>query len=229
MTMTKDEEKKGSVFGILALGSALVQYVWAVIVTIYFKRKGMLEYVSSPDGYLPLFFSNLILSLPMLFVFVLTLIKYKQNFEEKMDYVKTDRYLLTLILTTVYTLMLPYASTTITPATHGAYAWFYYLFFIAFFEEFLYRSLIPNYMERSTFPKVLVYTLPALLYGLYQTALPFSRSGFSPKALLESLPDVVFSIALHYLLYALKKWSGAMWLPIIVHAILENGIYLIFR
>lgn len=227
--MIKEEEKKESIFGILAIVAALIQYLWAVLVTVYFKRKGILEYVSSPDGYLPLFFSNLILALPMVFVFIITIVKYRRNFEDEMDYVKTDRYLLTLILTTIYSFMLPFAAVNVTPATHGAYAWFYYLFLISFFEEFLYRSLIPNYMERSTFPKVLVYTLPALLYGLYQTALPLSRSGFSLSSLMESLPDVLFSIALHYLLLALKKWSGAMWLPIITHAILDFGIYLIFR
>ncbi len=221
------EEKKRNMNGFLAVFYALIQYGWALVVTMYFKHTGKLEYVSSPDGYIPLFFSNFILAIPMGFVFLGSIMRYRQNFEEKLDYVKTDRYTLTLILTTLYVVMLPLAAKLKTPATRGAYAWFYYLFFIAFFEEFFYRSLIPQLVESSKFPSILVKTIPALLYGLYQTALPLARSGFNTLSLVESIPDILFSIALHYLLIESKKWSGAMWLPIMLHATIEFSIYLV--
>ncbi len=226
--MDWDKDKRGNIYGVLAIAYALIQYLWAVIVTVYFKRVGILEYVSSPDGYLPLFFSNFILALPMGFVFLGSKLRYRRHFGEELDYVKTDRYTFTLLLTTLYTFMLPLSVVLLTPHTRGAYAWFYYLFFISFFEEFLYRGLVPTFMERSNFPKVLEYTLPAILFGLYQTALPFGRSGLSLSVFLDTLPNILISIALHYLLYAAKRWSGAMWLPIILHAIIEDAIYLIF-
>ena len=223
------EEERSSLYGVLAVAYALIQYLWAVAVTVAFRRIGILEYVTSPEGYIPLFLANLILALPMALVFLGSTLRYRKSFGEKMDYVKTDRYTLTLILTTVYTFMLPLSAVLVTPATTGAYAWFYYLFFIAFFEEFLYRGLVVQFLEQSNFPRLLVYILPALLYGIYQTALPFGRSGLSFSVLLNALPDIVFSILVHYLLLAAKKWSGAMWLPIIIHAIVEEGSYLIFR
>lgn len=224
----KNKDNSGVLYGFLAVLYAVIQYGWAVAVTVYYRENGMLEYVSTPDGYLPLFFSNFLLALPMAFVFIGSKIRYRRNFEEELDYVKTDRYVFTLLLTTVYTFMLPLGIVLSSSPTRGAYAWFYYIFFISFFEEFLYRGLIPTFMERSSFPKWLIYILPSLLYALYQTALPFGRSGFSVEVLITVLPNIILSIALHYLLYAAKKWSGAMWLPIVLHALIEFFLYLIF-
>ncbi len=224
----RNKDNSGVLYGFLAVLYAVIQYGWAVAVTVYYREKGLLSYVSTPDGYLPLFFSNLLLALPMAFVFIGSKLRYRRDFEEQLDYVKTDRYVLTLFLTTIYTFMLPIGVVLSSSPTRGAYAWFYYIFFISFFEEFLYRGLIPTFMEKSNLPLVLVYILPSLFYALYQTALPFGRSGFKIEVLLAVLPNIIFSIALHYLLYAAKRWSGAMWLPIIVHAIIEFFIYLVF-
>ncbi len=224
----KNKDKSGVLYGFLAVIYAVIQYGWTATVTVYYREKGVLEFVSTTDGYLPLFFSNLLLSLPMAFVFIGSKMRYRRNFGEELEYVKTDRYVFTLLLTTIYTFMLPLGVVVSSSPTKGAYAWFYYIFFISFFEEFLYRGLIPTYMERSNLPKVLIYILPSLFYALYQTALPFGRSGFSVEVLITTVPNIVLSIALHYLLYAAKKWSGAMWLPIILHAIIEFSIYLVF-
>ena len=226
--METEKEKKGNIYGVLAIAYALIQYLWAVVITVYYRRSGMLEYVTSPDGYIPLFFANLTLSVPMLLVFLGAFARYRRHFGTEMDYVKTDRYALTLILTTIYTFMLPLSVVLSEVPTKGAYAWFYYIFFIAFFEEFLYRGLVPNLMERSNFPKWLKFTLPALLYGLYQTALPLGRSGLNISVFISALPDIIFSLVMHNVLLSAKKWSGAMWLPIIIHAILELALYLLF-
>ncbi len=225
--MEMEKERRGNIYGVLAVAYALIQYLWAVVVTIYYRRQGILEYVTSPEGYIPLFLVNLLLSLPMLLVFIGASVRYRRRFGSEMDYVKTDRYLLTLILTTLYTFMLPLSVVLSATPTKGAYAWFYYLFFVAFFEEFLYRGLVPHLVERSSFPPCLKYTVPALLYGLYQTAIPLGRSGLDWSVFLSSLPHIVMSVAVHYLLYAAKKWSGAMWLPILIHAIIDLTFHLI--
>ncbi len=227
-TMETEKEKKGNIYGVLATAYALIQYLWAVVITVYYRRRGMLEYVTSPDGYIPLFLANLTLALPMLIVFLGAFARYRRRFGSEMDYVKTDRYTLTLILTTVYTFMLPLSVVLSPVPAKGVYSWFYYLFFIAFFEEFLYRGLVPNLLEKSNFPKWLKFTLPALLYGLYQTALPLGRSGLSLSVFISALPDIIFSLLMHNILYRAKRWSGAMWLPIIIHAILELALHLIF-
>ncbi len=224
--MDTEKERRGNIYGVLAIAYALIQYLWAVVVTIYFRRHGVLEYVTSPEGYIPLFLVNLLLALPMLLVFIGASVRYRRRFGSEMDYVKTDRYMLTLILTTLYTFMLPLSVVFSSTPTKGAYAWFYYLFFISFFEEFLYRGLVPHFIERSNFPTYFKYTIPALLYGLYQTAVPLGRSGLDWNVFLSSMPHVTLAIAAHYLLYAAKKWSGAMWLPIVIHAVIDLSLHL---
>ena len=79
-----------------------------------------------------------------------------------------DRYILTLTITTIYAFLMPLSAEVIKPAARGAYTWFYYIFFIAFFEEFLYRGLLPSFLERSYFPRTVISIVPALMYGLYE-------------------------------------------------------------
>lgn len=227
--MNREQDRKGNIYAYLAIAYALLQYIWSLVVTYSFRQEGIIEYVVSPLGYLPLFFTNLILSLPMLLIFLGSLLKYRSAFGKKLDYIKPDRYILTLTITTIYAFLMPLSAEVIKPAPRGAYTWFYYLFFIAFFEEFLYRGLLPSFLERSYFPRAIIVVVPALMYGLYQTALPFARYGFSMNVLLSCLPNVIISILLHYLLYAAKKWSGAMWLPIILHATFELSLFLLIH
>ncbi len=220
---------KSSLNGILAVICAIIQYVWAFLATLWDRHTGILKTSLTAEGFIPSFRANLVLAFPSIMAFCLTSMHYRRSFGEEMDYVKTDRYTLTLFITTVYTLMLPFSCILLEPARHGAYAWFYFLFFTAFLEEFLYRGLVVHFIEESSFRPAVKYILPALLYALYQTAIPFAREGFTPDVVLSSLPDVALSVILHYLFLASKKWSGAMWCPIMLHAMLDLSSFLIFR
>lgn len=166
--MNREQDRKGNIYAYLAIAYALLQYIWALVVTYSFGQEGIIEYVVSPLGYLPLFFTNLILSLPMLLIFLGSLLKYRSAFGQKLDYIKPDRYILTLTITTIYAFLMPLSAEVIKPAPRGAYTWFYYIFFIAFFEEFLYRGLLPSFLERSYFPRTVISIVPALMYGLYE-------------------------------------------------------------
>ena len=142
---------------------ACLQYFWTYVISFYFKKTGTLAKITSPLGFIPAFISNLIVAIPMIVVFVGTVIRYKRDFDDKMMYIKTDRYLLTLILTVIYSLMLPLATRLDATPKRGAFAWIYYLVFISFLEEFLYRSLVPTLMDRSSFPSWVKALIPAII------------------------------------------------------------------
>ncbi|MGN1163875.1 MAG: type II CAAX prenyl endopeptidase Rce1 family protein [Candidatus Ornithospirochaeta sp.] len=220
------EQTRKNTYAILGICYTFMQYFWTFFVSIYLRNRGTLSEITSPLGFIPVFLFNLLIAIPMIAVLIGTIIRYKRDFDDKLNYIKTDRYLITLILTTLYALMLPLSTRVAKTPRTGAFAWFYYLFFIAFLEEFLYRGLVPNLMERSSFPKALKALVPALLYGIYQSALPFAQHGISLDTLIGILPDMVWSVVFHFVLMAMKKWTGAMWLPIIVHAIFDLSLYL---
>ena len=75
---------------------ACLQYFWTYVISFYFKKTGTLAKITSPLGFIPAFISNLIVAIPMIVVFVGTVIRYKRDFDDKMMYIKTDRYLLNL-------------------------------------------------------------------------------------------------------------------------------------
>lgn len=224
-SLEKNINNKNALLGILF---ASLQYFWTYYISIVLKKSGTLADVTSPFGFIPLFLYNLLIAAPMLIVLFGSIIHYKRDFDDKLMYIKTERYVLTLILTTIYTLFLPLSTRLSASPKHGALAWFYFLFFIAFLEEFLYRGMIPTLLDRSSFPLWIKILLPALAYGLYQSAMPFAKYGVNIDTLLKVLPDVLWSTLFHFALMAMKKWSGAMWLPVIVHAITDLLYYLIF-
>ncbi len=219
--------KKNNLYALLGILYAGLQYCWTYFFSIYLRKIGTLSQITSPIGFVPAFFFNLIIAIPMIIVLIGTIIRYKRDFDDKMMYIKTDRYLLTLILTMVYAIMLPLSTRVDVNPRRGAFAWFYYLVFISFLEEFLYRGLVPTLMERASFPSWIKAIIPALAYGLYQSALPFAQYGISLSVLKSIAPDIIWSTIFHFALMAMKKWTGAMWLPIIVHAILDLSFYLI--
>ena len=222
------QEKKKNIYALLGILYAGVQYLWTYFLSSYFKRIGTLPRITSPIGFIPAFFFNLVIAIPMIIVFIGTVIRYRREFDDKMMYIKTDRYLLTLILTMIYALMLPLSTRLDLNPRRGAFAWIYYLVFISFFEEFLYRGLVPTLMDRSSFPSWIRAVIPALVYGIYQSALPLAQYGLSLGTLTSILPDIIWSTIFHFALMGMKKWTGAMWLPIIVHAIIDLSIYFIF-
>ena len=177
------QEKKKNIYALLGILYAGVQYLWTYFLSSYFKRIGTLPRITSPIGFIPAFFFNLVIAIPMIIVFIGTVIRYRREFDDKMMYIKTDRYLLTLILTMIYALMLPLSTRLDLNPRRGAFAWIYYLVFISFFEEFLYRGLVPTLMDRSSFPSWIRAVIPALVYGIYQSALPLAQYGLSLSTL----------------------------------------------
>ena len=111
--------------------------------------------------------------------------------------------------------------------TNGAlvticYQWFYYLVFISFMEELTFRGLFPFLIEKSKLPDWTVWVVPGVLFASMHTLLPVIYNGFSFGVFVANLLSLLVGNTIaHCGFYALRRWSGTIWLPILVHGLLD--------
>ena len=102
------------------------------------------------------------------------------------------------------------------------YQWGYYLILIAFLEELIFCGLLPFLMEKSGVPAWAVWVIPGVLFACMHTLMPMVQNGFAVRTLAFHLLSVLGGYtAGHCGFYALRRWSGTLWLPILVHGLLD--------
>lgn len=106
------------------------------------------------------------------------------------------------------------------------YQWIYFLVLVALSEEFLFRAVFPWLMEKSRLPSWCAWIVPGVLFGAAHTLVPLVKFGASTL-----LPELLSGVAGYVLascgFYALRRWSGTIWLPVFIHAVLDfTGILL---
>lgn len=104
------------------------------------------------------------------------------------------------------------------------YQWSYYLIFVALAEETLCRGLLPLLMEKGEFPEWCVWVVPGVLFGLMHTLIPAVRGTLTAAIVFSSIGGMLFS---HCALYSLRRWSGTLWLPVLLHAAWDfTGVFI---
>ena len=92
--------------------------------------------------------------------------------------------------------------------------------FVALSEEFLFRTVFPWLIEKSRLPSWCVWIVPGILFGAAHTLVPLVKFGASTL-----LPELLSGVAGYALascgFYALRRWSGTIWLPVFIHAVLD--------
>ena len=102
------------------------------------------------------------------------------------------------------------------------YQWVYYLLFVALTEEFTFRSLLPFLAEKSGTPVWVVWIFPGVMFSCMHTLIPMTYNGFTVKAFIWSALTMLGGYtAGHCGYYALRRWSGTLWLPVLVHGTLD--------
>jgi len=103
-----------------------------------------------------------------------------------------------------------------------SYQWVYYLLLIAFTEELIFRGLLPYLMEKSGAPGWAVWVVPGILFACMHTLMPMVQNGFTVRGLVLRLLSVLGGYtAGHCGFYALRRWSGTLWLPVLLHGMLD--------
>ena len=102
------------------------------------------------------------------------------------------------------------------------YQWGYYLLIIAFTEELMFRGLLPYLMEKSGLSGWAVWIIPGVLFACMHTLMPMIQNGFTVRGLVFRLLSVLGGYtAGHCGFYALRRWSGTLWLPVLIHGLLD--------
>ena len=104
-------------------------------------------------------------------------------------------------------------------ALTAAYQWVYDLLFVALEEEFVFRAVLPGLLAGGGLPARCVWILPGALFGCVHTLMPLIVDGGAAAA--WQLSSVAGYALMACALYALRLWSGTLWLPVLVHAALD--------
>ncbi len=106
------------------------------------------------------------------------------------------------------------------------YRWGYYLIFIALAEELVYRAWLPQLFRKSGLPEWCVWVIPGVLFGCAHTLIPVVKEGVGLHIMGMLASSVTGYLAGACGFYALRRWSGTLWLPVLLHAALDfTGVF----
>lgn len=96
----------------------------------------------------------------------------------------------------------------------------YYLIVVAFAEEVLLRGICPFLLR--AFPKPIIYLLPNLLFAALHIFAYHGFQGLHLEYILEFLSSQMLGLVLSGMVFQLlKEYTGTLWIPILIHAILD--------
>ena len=102
------------------------------------------------------------------------------------------------------------------------YQWVYYLLFVALTEEVTFRGLLPFLIEKSGAPAWVVWIFPGVMFSWMHTLMPMIYNGFEFSSFVWSALTMLGGYtAGHCGYYALRRLSGTLWLPVLIHGTLD--------
>lgn len=222
---------KKSLWWLLAVGIAVIWYLWDLWYYGDLYQKGLLLSVAeaSPETVGALVCQHLISLAPILLAaMALVLVRYENFFEICALTLHTRCGRISVALTgTVYFLLL------LARFIWGqgdwfaiGYQWGYYLLFVALTEELVYRAWLPYLIQKSNLPEWCVWVIPGILFGCAHTLIPIIKEGFGMSILLTLMASAGGYLAGACGFYALRRWAGTLWLPVLVHAVFDfTGVF----
>ncbi len=201
---------------------------WAAWYMYGLKAKGKLLGVArASDDPLALLGQNLVESLVPLLLFLLFLFLLKKDFPDAMylrlrgKWQRVAAAALALALAGITARCLAVKQDRFTIL----YNLFYYLVIIAFFEEFVTRGVCVYLLRAEDWP--IRYLVPNLCFALNHL---FSHAGFGaitlPYLMQFLFTEVLGLAVIGCLMQLLKEKSGTLWLPVLLHALMDFSVVL---
>lgn len=215
--------------GLLVILLITVLHVACSIPLIYrWKESGTLIPSLAASTNIPgIFVQNLITSAFEILLFIIFLVILKNRFADEM-YLKIKGKISLVVVVTLVAILLGFmifCLITKQDKITVLYNLFYYVFFIAFFEEFIYRDVFPFLLKEEK--TVLRYLVPGIMFGLIHI---FNNSGWQSITAIQLVKfltsQMLGFIAFSCLVQFLKEKSDTIWIPVLVHTIMDYSVIL---
>ncbi|MCR5480294.1 MAG: CPBP family intramembrane metalloprotease [Ruminococcus sp.] len=203
---------------------ALANFVWGSVWIFHWKNTGELRSLNTASSDIThIFTQHLTVSAISIAVFLISIITLRSSFVKKMRMsVKGKRQcILMFVCLAVWVVISIYAMLTKHDKLTVGYSLFYYLIFIAFFEEFIFRDVLPELIRNER--TILRYLLPNILFGAVHI---FSYAGWGTISFSFVLRFLIsqmwYYIGFGCLMQLIKEKSGTIWIPVLIHAVWDS-------
>ena len=200
---------------IIPIAVGIFEFVWLYFIFSYqlhqnlFNSTGLITLSNLGIRFIFDYLAKLILPV----IIILLNRKHLNSFNLRLN----NKYELLFLSAIMILLFILHSDYTIT----GIYRFFYYLITIAFVEEFIYRGFIYNRMKDYSIRLAIV--ISSVIFAVTHAVAPAIASNADIKQLIILMISNIFSTKLliaWYLIYLQEK-SKTLWIPILVHAIID--------
>ena len=192
------------------------------------KESGELISTTSASANIPgILAQNLITSAFSILIFIIFLLILKHRFADEMYFKIKGKIPVVMFLSLVVILMAFTIFCLITKQDKITvfYNLFYYVFFIAFFEEFIFRDVFPFLLKDEK--TVIRYLVPGIMFGIVHL---FNYSGwqnFSAEYIIRFFTTKFLGLVVSSFVFQfMKEKSGTIWIPVLMHAIMDYSCIL---
>ena len=209
----------------------MADIAWSATVLYAWKNNGTVISVKAASDNIPrIFMQNVIVSAVPILLFIICLIVLKKQFFSQMYFqvCSKKQAIIIAVLSVILILLALYCLVTKADKITVLYNLLYYTVFIAFTEEFVVRDVF-TYLLRTE-KNSLRYLIPNVLFAAMHI---FSYVGWGTITL-HYLITFVFSqmlglVAMGCIFQFLKEKSRTIWVPVLVHAILDFSVVLGYK
>ena len=209
---------------LMVLMICFVDMMWGASFIYRWKADGTVISVRNASTDLPgIFLQNLILFIVPLILFVAMLFILRKDFADEMYLRVTGKKqaVILLILGGILLLLTVFCMVTKEDKISVLYSMVYYLVFIAFAEEFVVRDVCVYLLRNER--KVIQYVVPNLIFAFMHV---FAYAGWGSVTVTDMAhfvtSDLFGLIAVGCLFQFLKEKSNTIWIPVLVHAIMDD-------
>lgn len=174
-----------------------------------------------PANVLNILVQHIIVNLPAIALFAIAL---KRTGNETLFLNMPSKTIWKLCLLTgiiVYFALFVYALDISDSVVKVVYIFIFYLFFVSFMEEYIYRGLVPA-LQKNRLPKALEWILPNIVFTLSHFVTLFAVSNGASGATASDLARFFITTMIFGLLMELlKRKSNSLYIPVLAHAIYD--------
>lgn len=164
---------------------------------------------------------HIVVNLPIIIFFIIALKKI--NYKKLYFNLPTKKLwkIILMILAVVYFGLFIYGFSISHNIVKALYSFIFYLIFVSFGEEYIFRCLIP-FLQKDKLPKTIEWFLPNILFSLMHLIILFvDTSGLNEITLTALIIYLITTIIFGVVMELLKRKSGSLYVPILAHAIYD--------